>query len=58
MHLATHVDLLNLSLRHKDPVRLYIASYISNRLISKLQHLVSYVSCHNAMAYDTTRPHE
>jgi hypothetical protein len=57
MHLATHVDLLNLSSRYKDPVQLYIVFYISNRLIGKLQHLASYVSHHNAMAYDA-RPHK
>jgi hypothetical protein len=53
MHLVTHVDLLNLSSRYKDPVKLYIVSCISNRLIRELQHLVSYASRHNAMAYDT-----
>jgi hypothetical protein len=38
MRLATHVDLLNLSSRYKDPVQLYIVSYISNRLIGVVLH--------------------
>ncbi len=53
MRLAIHVDLLNLSLRYKDWVQLHVVFYISNRLISESGHLASYVSCHNAMAYDT-----
>ncbi len=52
MRLATHMDLLNLSSRYKDLVQLYIVSYISNRLISKSRYLASYVSHHNALAYD------
>ncbi len=31
---------------------LQVKSYISDWQFSKLQHLASYVSCHNAMAYD------
>ncbi len=34
---------------------LSVKSYISDWQISKLQHLASYVSHHNAMAYDTYR---
>jgi hypothetical protein len=30
-----------------------VKSYISDRLISDLQHLASYVYRHNAMAYDS-----
>ncbi len=52
MRLAIHVDLLKLSSRYKDWVRLYVVSYISNRLLSNLQHLASYVSRHNVMASD------
>ncbi len=36
---------------------LQVESYIGNWQFSKWQHLASYVSHHNAMAYDT-RPHE
>ena len=34
---------------------LQVESYISNWRFSKLQHSASYVSCHNAMAYDTSK---
>jgi hypothetical protein len=38
--------------------QLQVESYISDWWFSKLQHLVRYVSRHNAMAYDTyMRPH-
>jgi hypothetical protein len=43
---------LHLSSRYKDPVQLYIISYISDKLFSELQHLASYVSRHYAIAHD------
>jgi hypothetical protein len=43
-------------LRFKDPVQLQVESYISDWRFSKLQHLASYVSRHNAMAYMTLAP--
>ncbi len=49
-----HTWVLYLSSRYKNPVQLYIVPYISNRLISKLWHLLSYVSRHYAMAYDNS----
>jgi hypothetical protein len=49
---SPHTWNLFLSSRYKDLVQLQVKSYISNRLISKLQHLASYVSRHNFMAYD------
>jgi hypothetical protein len=48
-------------LQNKDLVQLYvilyIVSYISHKPIRELRHLASYVSQHNAMAYDTS-PHQ
>ncbi len=52
----THTWILHLSSRY-DPVWHHIVSCISNKLFSKLRHLVSYVSCHCAMACDTG-PHK
>jgi hypothetical protein len=40
-------------LRFEDPAQQKVKSYISDELIIKLQHLASYVSHQNAMAYDT-----
>jgi hypothetical protein len=37
----------------KIQFRLQVKSYISNWQFSESQHLASYVSRHNAMAYDT-----
>jgi hypothetical protein len=54
--LTTYLDLAS-ALRFKDLVRLQVKSYISDRLIIELQHLASYVSCHNAMAYDMNPCH-
>jgi hypothetical protein len=56
MWLPTHVDLLNISWDLMILVQCYVQSYIINKLIGKLRHLASYVSRHNAMAYDTS-PH-
>jgi hypothetical protein len=36
--------------------QLQVKSYISNRQFSESRHLASYVSRHNAMAYDTEPP--
>ena len=47
-----HAWILHLLLRFKDPIQLGVKSYISDRLIRKSQYLASYVSHHNAMAYD------
>jgi hypothetical protein len=52
--LTTYLDLAS-ALRFKDPVQLQVKSYISNRLISKLRQVASYLSHHNAMAYDTPK---
>jgi hypothetical protein len=49
---SPHTWILHLLLRFKDPVQLGVKSYISDRLIGESQHLASYVSRHNAMAYD------
>jgi hypothetical protein len=51
--ISPHTWILDLSSRYNDLVQLYFVSYISDRLISELQHLASYVSRHNAMAYDS-----
>jgi hypothetical protein len=50
--LTTYLDLESI-LRLEDPVRLQVDSYISDKQFGQLQHLASYVSRHNAMAYDT-----
>jgi hypothetical protein len=39
----THTWIMHLSLRYKDRIQLYIISYISVKLFSKLHHLASYV---------------
>ncbi len=49
--LNTYLDLTS-ALRFKDPVRLWLKIFINNRLICESRHLASYVSCHNAVAYD------
>jgi hypothetical protein len=50
--LTTYLDLASVS-RFEDPVQLQVKSYISKKQFSKLQHLANYISCHNAMAYDS-----
>jgi hypothetical protein len=50
-HLTSYLDLAS-ALRFEDPVQLQVKSYISDKQISKSQHLRSYNSRHNAMAYD------
>ncbi len=52
VQLITYLDLKYL-LRFEDPVQLQVKSYISDGNFSKSQHLASYVSRHNAMAYGT-----
>ncbi len=49
---STHTWILYLSSRYEDPVQLYIAAYIRDKLFSESGHLASYVSCQYAMAYD------
>jgi hypothetical protein len=48
-----HTWIPHLLSRFEDPVKLGLKSYISDRLIRESQHLASYVSHHNAMAYDS-----
>jgi hypothetical protein len=50
--LTTYLDLVSV-FKIKELVQLYIVSYISDRLISKLGHLASFVYNHNAMAHVT-----
>ncbi len=47
-----HIWISYLSSSYKDLVLLYIVAYISNKLFSESQHLVSYVSHQYAIAYD------
>ena len=49
--ILTHTWILHLSSRYEDPVKLYVVSFISDKLFSKSQRLVSYVPHHYAMAY-------
>jgi hypothetical protein len=48
--LTTYLDHA-FALRFEDPVQLQVKSYIIKKQFSKSQHLASYVSHHNAMAY-------
>jgi hypothetical protein len=53
VRLTTYLDLKSIS-RFKDPARLQVESYISDKQFQqKKQHLARYVSHHNAMAYDS-----
>jgi hypothetical protein len=52
VHLNTNLDLVSYLKDTKIRFRLQVESYISDWQFSKWRHIASYVSCHNAMAYD------